>query len=181
MWWWLGVALAFVSGVVCTSLLWSRELRRREQGLETFGEAKLPFHRSDSILSDSELSVYRMLHYVVGDDGYLLAKTRLADLVSPKVRRRRRDVYVNMVRNRCVDFVLCDRKRSIPVLAIQLDRSTRGLRTESEELVARVLSAAEVPLLRLSAREASDPHELQAKLREAIGARLKAPAARAPI
>jgi len=69
-----------------------------------------------------------------------------------------------------IDFVLCDRKYSEPLLAIELDDSSHKLydHQESDEVKDHVCAEAGLPLLRVKVQQADPIAQIQAAIRAKI-------------
>ncbi len=166
------LAVAFVIGIAIASFLWSRDVRDKDRrsALTTRAQmdAKPPFNRISGILTEAEAPLFKMIKYVIADDGHVLAKVPLSALVTMAPGEKRREFYHNIVRSRHVDFVLCHNKSFAPVLVIQAVDTGVRMNPDEQELLLKVLDAAGLPLLQLSAKESLGPVEMKQKLRDAM-------------
>src|SRR5690348_1026843 len=82
-----------------------------------------PYVRTDRFLSPAESSFLAALRLAAADRYDIFANVRLLDLLSVKVEQGRQAAF-NKVVGKQIDFVLCERPTSRPILAIELDDST---------------------------------------------------------
>ena len=82
-----------------------------------------PFRRK-SLLSPAELAFYNVLKTAVGDRFVILLKVSVRDLCE-LTKQASNQAAFNRVANRQIDFVLCDQSTLAPVVAIELDDSTK--------------------------------------------------------
>jgi hypothetical protein len=110
-----------------------------------------------ALLTPAERSFFGVLQQAVASDYQIFAKVRLADIVRP-VRNPSRSGWqsaFNRITGKHVDFVLCDSSSLRVMAVIELDdrsheRFERGIR---DGLVDSALTAARIPILRVSARQ----------------------------
>lgn len=170
----IAVAIAFVVGVAIASFLWARDMRNKDRRSALAStskpelEARPPFKRTAGILSDAEAPLFKMIKYVIADDGHVLAKVPLSSLVALSPGEKRREFYLNIIRSRHVDFVICHNKTFAPVLVIQAVDTGVKIQPDEQELLLKVLEATSLPLLQLSARQSYGPVEMKQKLRDAM-------------
>lgn len=127
--------------------------------------ADLPYRRRDDFLSPAERSFFGVLQQVIGDRGVLLAKVRLADLLF--VPKGDGDTgFRNRISLKHVDFVLCHPKTIQPLAAIELDDSSHSTakQQEKDQFQDEAFAAAELPLLRFTARRQYDPRQIATRL-----------------
>jgi hypothetical protein len=159
--WPFSVSVAFVLGIVVSSLLWKREvnvggrMHRHEGG-------RYPFRRTEVLLNDTELLVYKLLQHEVGESAFVFPKVRLSDIVDLPKRVERRDFLMNLVKSKGIDFVVCTSEKAAPVIAIQV-----GNKDDDNELITDVTGAAGLPFLQLPNKRAFEPGELTELIRQA--------------
>ncbi len=88
-------------------------------------------YRRKSLLSPAELAFYNVLKTAVGDRFVILLKVGVRDLCEITHREMNQAAF-NRVAAKQVDFVLCDQTTLAPVVAIELDDSTRLPRDMAE-------------------------------------------------
>ena len=171
MWWAPVVSVAFVVGIVVASLLWRRDIKKQTALPAKSEHRKFPFKKVDSALSGFELSVYRTLQHEVGAEYVVFPKVKLQQIVALSRKSKREIFYSNLLTTRHVDFLLCDKDKIAPFLAIQV--LTTGVETDDDELTAHVVRSADLPCLQLPEKKSFAPQELLTLLRDAIKDRRK--------
>src|SRR5436305_8278372 len=78
--------------------------------------ATFPYVRTERFLSPAESSFLAALRVAVADEYEIFAKVRLLDLLSVKAAAGRQAAF-NRVQAKQLDFLLCERGTSRPVLA----------------------------------------------------------------
>jgi len=123
---------------------------------------KLPYRKADSLLSPAERSFYEVLLRVSCTDMHVFPKVRLLDLLWLPPQMKERQVYLNRVQSKHLDFVLCDRTRVEPLLAIELDDASHQMleRQARDQFVDAVLKAAGLSLLRVPVQRSYSPCDL---------------------
>jgi hypothetical protein len=142
-------------------------------------QIEFPYHIRDDFLSPAEQSFYLVLRTAVADWATICPKVNLGDLFYAKIGDP--SIYrtcTNRIDRKHVDFLLCDPQTVKPLLGIELDDRShqRADRQARDEFGAQVFSAAQLPLVRLSARRAYAVAELTALLREKVDLDTEAPA-----
>lgn len=132
-------------------------------------------YRRRPLLSRGELAFYRALRQAAGDSLVVFAKVKLDDLVWPAGRLTRSDFTKawNRVRQKHVDFVLCEPQSLAVRLVVELDDAShtpghRHYRAGRDATVDAALTSAGLPILRV---KAASRYEV-GSLREAIGSKL---------
>ncbi|MBV9489163.1 MAG: DUF2726 domain-containing protein [Verrucomicrobia bacterium] len=135
--------------------------------LRRWFQPKVYLSAVQSLLTPAELRFYRVLCRTVPDDHLILAKVRIADLinVSSKHAPSRQRVF-RSVASKHVDFVIVRRTDLKPLAALELDDSShrQGHRRKRDELVDRVFTTADLPLIRVKAAARYSTGELAAAL-----------------
>jgi hypothetical protein len=132
-------------------------------------EEVLPYRIRDDFLSSPELNFYRVLCAAVADWAVICPKVSLGDLFYAKSGDHGANIgYMNKVRQKHVDFLLCDPKSMRPLVGIELDDSShqRPDRQERDVFIERVFETAELPLLRLSTQAAYNVRALAVELKD---------------
>jgi hypothetical protein len=114
---------------------------------------ELPYRLRDDFLSVTESSFYRVLLAVVGSRATICPKVGLRD-VFYVIRPNENATYMNKIKQKHLDFLLCDPKTMKPFLAIELDDASHAApeRIERDEFVDRVFKTAKLPLLHVPAQ-----------------------------
>lgn len=137
---------------------------------ETASTTTLPYRRKDYLLSKAERSFFGVLHQAVGDDYWIFAKVRVADLVWMPRGTESRQSHFNRIQAKHIDFLLCDPDVVRPILAIELDDSSHQGedRRSRDEFVDQALRAAGLPLLRVPCKAGYRVDELRERVRAAV-------------
>jgi hypothetical protein len=121
----------------------------------------LPFRRK-SLLTPSELSFYNVLKITIGDRFVILLKVRVRDLCE-LTKSATNQVAFNRIAAKQVDFVLCDQTTLAPLVAIELDDSTKLPRdlAERDVLMNELFRVIGVALIRHRVQMVYDPTTIE--------------------
>ncbi|BCD61383.1 hypothetical protein NitYY0826_C0228 [Nitratiruptor sp. YY08-26] len=127
----------------------------------------LKYKAVQKIFTPSERKFFIHLQQAVGNEFYIFAKVRAADVllpVSAKDRSRWQSAF-NKVACKHFDYVLCDAKLSI-VAAIELDDAShrRADRVERDIFIEWACKSAGVPLIRIKTAKKYDIGELRSSI-----------------
>jgi Protein of unknown function (DUF2726) len=134
----------------------------------------LYFYRKKlAIMTDHELRYYKILNEAVGTDYYLLAQVHLSAFLDEKVKGQRWNAAFRHINSKSIDFLLCDKTTLAPLLAIELDDRTheQPYRRLRDAEVERILSAAQLPLMRAKSHGTVKLSALQEQIKILIGQR----------
>lgn len=122
---------------------------------------KLPYHLRDDFLSAAERSVFGVLCQVVGTQGVVCPKVRVADLLFVADRRSNQG-YVNRIDRKHVDFVICAPDTLTPRVVVELDDASheRRDRRERDEFVDAAFQAAGLSVVHITAKRKYAPAEI---------------------
>lgn len=163
----LALAIAFVVGIVVASVLW-KKFQDSEMAVQPISDGNYPFERQRTLMTEIEHGFFRVLQRELGNDTYVFPKVRLGDILTVSKKTERRQFYLNLIRSKNVDFVLCDLQNVMPVLVIQLG-DVGGDRDEPNgDLIDEFIKSAGMPLLRLPLSQSVGPSELKMMVRRAI-------------
>ncbi|MBO8160637.1 MAG: DUF2726 domain-containing protein [Thermosipho sp. (in: Bacteria)] len=141
---------------------------------------KLPSRKTKYFFSAAERSFFEVLTLWNEKYGYyIFPKVRLADVFYlAKTTEHRQSFFnkikfkikFNKIRSKHVDFLICDTENITPILAIKLDDSshTRRNRKERDQFMDMVFKDAELPLLRIPAKDSYSLQELSKKINALI-------------
>jgi hypothetical protein len=111
------------------------------------------YFRRPRLLSPAEIQFFHTLEAVVGDNFWVFAKVRVADLVEVRPPCER-DWWAafSRVSQKHVDFLVASRKSLEVLLAIELDDRSHQMdnRQKRDELLNAVFLQAGIPLIRFS-------------------------------
>lgn len=148
--------------------------RRKRRGNVPAADAagSLPYRRVDALLTPSERALYRILCPIAETVGAeVFAKVRLDDVIQVRKGAAKYEVHRSKVAACGIDFLLCDRQKLVPLLALQMDGIARGRtnREEHERFLMQALDAVGVPIFRVPARASYDVEEIGALVHEQVG------------
>lgn len=125
------------------------------------------YRKREYLFSRSEREFYRALLGAVGNEYHIFAKVRLADVLWLANEPENRKYHNNQIQCKHLDFVLCDKDRQRPLLAIELDDSShkRLSRQASDEFKDSACAAAGLPLLRLQVQQTYSPLKIREQIR----------------
>jgi len=144
---------------------------RRQRGGQAVAIGPLPYQKKWYLLSPAERDLYETLRQVAGDRFLIFAKVRLLDLLWLPQNLSNRQIYMNRVQAKHVDFVLCHPRTIAPALVIELDDASHQApeRQERDIFLNEVLRVAGIPLLRVPVRNAFSASALRGQIIEALG------------
>jgi hypothetical protein len=160
-----GLILLVFIAVICIAalnLFKSRAKAPRARRLEeawsppAADAATFPFLRKKYFFSAAERSFYEVLRRAAGEQIYVFAKVRLADIVHVARGTGSWQTHFNRIQSKHIDFLLCDRQKIAPLLAVELDDSSHDAhaRKSRDQLVDAVCEAAGLPMIRITAQRA---------------------------
>jgi hypothetical protein len=162
------IIIAFIGAAALKSLKPSRRKPRPAKSEERWtppaaDAPEFPFLRKKYFFSAAERSFYEVLRRVVGEQVDLFAKVRLADVVYVARATGSWQTHFNRIQSKHIDFLLCDRQRIAPLLAIELDDSSHDAeaRQSRDQVVDAVCEAAGLPIIRIAAQRAYTPESLR--------------------
>lgn len=130
--------------------------------------ADMPYRKRDYLLNARELAAFRLIEENLGDDYIVFPKIRLADLLTLAVDAPRRQEYLDRVKERKVDFVICDSTELKPVLAVIAGTPSSGKKKQMvERFTLMALEAAELPYTNMDISNLPETQELIISLQKA--------------
>lgn len=130
--------------------------------------ARFRYRAGKAVLSSAELAFYRRLRRAVESRALVLAKVRIADVLSvdSKSAGRKGVVALNLIAAKHTDFCVIDPETAIPICCIELDDSSHGSRAaqKRDALVNDAFASAGLRLLRIPIKAIPDDHQLWAKI-----------------
>ena len=119
-------------------------------------------------MSPAERSFFGVLQLAVGSDYLVFPKVRLADIVVPVkgMSKSGWQTAFNKITGKHIDFILCEPSCLKVVAAVELDDDThwRFDRSFRDNLVDCALADADIPILRVKARETYSPASIRERL-----------------
>lgn len=110
------------------------------------------YRRKDFLMSRAEHEFFDVLVDAVEGRYYVFPQIHLATILDNKIAGQNWEGAFRHIDEKSVDFVICDKAYIKPLLAIELDDRSHGQedRRGRDEEVERILSGADLPLLRFS-------------------------------
>jgi hypothetical protein len=131
-----------------------------------------PYKTRDDFLSPAEMSFYLTLRGCVSEWGDVCPKVNLGDLFYAVSKNfGEKQSYTNRINRKHVDFLICDKITTKPLLGIELDDKSHNLasRQERDTFVENVFKVANLTLVRIPVRSAYNPKELNTYLLQMAG------------
>lgn len=120
---------------------------------------------NQSLLSQAELSFYRVLFKSLPDGVVIFAKVRIADVVNPRkgLERKQWSSLFLRISQKHFDFVLCDSNSMSILGVVELDDKSHNTKKvkERDSLVNDVCSSSNLPIYRIKAQSSYVIRELQ--------------------
>ncbi len=131
------------------------------------------YRRRQSLFTYREREFYRVLMNEVGGEYQVFAKVRLGDFLYVANEPADKRYHLNQIQCKHVDFLLCDKVKQQPLLAIELDDSSHAKydHRESDKFKSRVFTEVGLKLLRVKVQQTYPKGEIKnqihGKMREA--------------
>ncbi len=128
------------------------------------------YRRKDYFFSKAEASFFGVLNLAVGDQYFVFAKVRLADLLFVPGRTPGWQGAFNRIQSKHVDFLLCQKNGVRPGLVIELNDGSHEEpdRRERDAFLEKALSGAGLSLLQVKAASSYNVNYLKSQIEEAI-------------
>jgi len=135
--------------VAILKILKEKGFSKFEKKAELKREENLPYTGKKYLITLAEKKFFDALQEAVGDQYYIFPQIHLPSLFFINAKGREWMSYFAKIRQKSVDFVLCDKQYLTPVLAIELNDSSheRLDRQERDGFVNKVFASAKIPLL----------------------------------
>jgi hypothetical protein len=124
-------------------------------------------------LSEAEKDFMEALDNAVGEDYFVFAKVRLADVIRPKAGRGDGKAWgaaFARIKSKHLDFLLCDHATFDAVCGVELDDKShaRADRAERDGFLERAMKGAGVPLARFPVRRDYKAADIVKVIKDAI-------------
>lgn len=128
----------------------------------------MPYRKRDYILNARELGAFRLISDSLGDDYVVFPKVRLADLLTLSADAPRRQEYLERVKERKVDFVICASAELKPVLVVMAGSPSDGKKKQLvERFTLLALEAAGLPYTNMDIANLPENQEFIISLQKA--------------
>lgn len=132
------------------------------------GVARFRYRAGKAVLSPAELAFYRRLQRLLEPRALVLAKVRIADVLSVdgKSAGRRAIVALNMIAAKHTDFTVVDPESAKPIACIELDDASHGSAAarKRDAFVNDAFANAGLRLLRVPLKAIPDDDDLRATI-----------------
>ena len=114
-------------------------------------KAEYEYRKKDCIMTEAEHKCFNALEQAVGDRYYIFPQVHLPSILDHKIKGQKWVSAFFHISQKSVDFVLCDKEKMSPILAIELDdwSHNRPDRQERDREVEQIFKDAHMPILRL--------------------------------
>ena len=156
----------FIVGFILLIFILAILVKALEAWLDKFRRPEYEYEKRMCIMTESERKCFIVLLQAVGDKYYVFPQIHLPTFLNHKIVGQNWNGAFRHIDEKSVDFVLCDKEKLCPILAIELDDRTHELpnRQERDREVERILKFANMPLLRLEHKDISDIENLTRKI-----------------
>lgn len=130
------------------------------------GRSESPYRKRGPLMTNAERNFLQSLRQVVSETYDIYPQIALGKIIDVENGTGHRRGFWNRVDRLFVDFVLCDKVNSVPVLVIELDDSSHAFpnRIERDEVVDRALQHAGIPIRHIRALAQYDIASLKQSL-----------------
>ena len=139
-------------------------------------ENALPYVLKEQLLDEAEQNLFRALEKILSKDYRLFTKVRLASILDthPDLETRYRQTKRERLRQKQVDFVLCERKnfRVIGVIALDKDIDQNFETQVHDKFVEMALDTARIPVLHLPIKRVYPLNTLRKLIDQTFGIKL---------
>jgi hypothetical protein len=126
------------------------------------------YRKQEQLFSAAELRFLAALDQAIAPGQRVLGKVRVADLVSVRagLNPKLRQIAINRVAQKHVDFVVCSGATLVPVCAIELNDSSHDSRAAKrrDEFLSSVCSQVGLPLLVVKAARSYTTEEIRQQI-----------------
>lgn len=125
---------------------------------DSYSTSKKVYFRKNTLFNSSEHAFFINLENTLGKDFIILSKVRMEDFIEVPAgmfSQNERFSHRNRIKSRHVDYLVCRRRDSAPVLAIELDGKSHHehVRQERDDFVDRVYKMAGLPFIHVKVGE----------------------------
>lgn len=114
------------------------------------------YQKKNTVLNANEVAFYNALKAAVAEQGVILPKVSMAQVVSPKKQTNKKDWFIanNRIARSYFDFVICDPRNLAPRVAIELNdgKALNKKKVEREKQLIQVCKTANLPLIGTNVR-----------------------------
>lgn len=147
-----------------------RGFNRKNYYYDTSEQILFRYGRQRHVMSAFEHETYKRLLAIFGDEYYIFPQMHLSSLFLGQVSRSRFMAALRHINQKSVDYAICSREDTRPLVAIELDGWSHTLQKKRlrDTEVNRIAQEAGLPILHFTDIETLSPEELEARIRNAI-------------
>lgn len=153
--------IAIFVAIIIFSVLFNLRLEKRSKK-----KPRYKYIKKESVMTKTEQLFLDKLEKIVGDRFYIVPQAHLSMFLSERMKGQNWRAAFFKINGKSVDFLLCEKGTSRPVMAIELDDYTHHMtdRIERDELVEELCKNAGMPLFRFKNGEWNDEKAIYNKI-----------------
>lgn len=128
----------------------------------------VPYQKKDSLLTEAEKQFFSVLQNIIVDRFLIFSQVSILEILTPENGLDSRNRYSahNRIQAKHIDFLLCEKKTTRPLVAIELDDSShyRADRIARDDFLNEAFASAGLPLLHIKTASHYDPIAIQAEI-----------------
>lgn len=138
---------------ICIIAIWIIKIRNSTQNKKQRKQYK--YTAKLSIMTKSEVAFYDKLQKILGQKFYIVPQAHLGTFLDHKVPGQNWKGAFSVINRKSVDFLICEKETSKPVIAIELDDWTHSKadRIDRDNLVNQIINDAGLLLVRFKEGE----------------------------
>lgn len=142
-------------------------------GLRHIEKAKpILYKKKDSVLTEAERVFFATLREAIGDRYDIFPQVSLLEILSLPDGLNRRAHYsaLNKIQAKHIDFLLCEKETTRPLVAIELDDSSHNRvdRIARDNFLNEAFASAGLPLLHIKTSSHYNPDTIQADIKSVL-------------
>lgn len=126
------------------------------------------YQKKDSLLTEAEKQLFAILQQLVGERYLIFSQVSLLEILFPIVGLSSRLRYSahNRIQAKHIDFLLCEKETTRPLVAIELDDSShyRADRIARDDFLNEAFKSAGLPLLHIKTSSHYNPERVLAEI-----------------
>lgn len=142
------------------------------RGSNASEKSKKTYHYTNksSLMTNAENEFFNMLMDAVGMRYFVFPQVHLSAILDHKVKGQNWKAAFRSINGKSVDYVISDKTSRKPLIAIELDDYTHNAedRKQRDIEVERMLSEAQIPLLRFTNYKTISREEIERQISESL-------------
>ncbi len=132
----------------------------------------VPYQKKDSLLTEAEKQFFFVLQNIVADRYLIFSQVSILELLSPVdgIDSHTRYSAHNRIQAKHIDFLLCEKGTTRPLVAIELDDSShyRTDRIARDNFLNEAFASAGLPLLHIKTSSHYNPDTIRADINSVL-------------